>query len=141
MRTITLEEYHNELKAQKVPRDHLAVKCPVCGTIQSAFDLIAAGAGKDFEEVEKYLAFSCVGRWTKAGPFHRKGGKKSVPQTGCDWTLGGLFRLHNLEVITPDGKKHMRFECCTPEEAQQHRKDNEQSNNSDRRIGTHPEHA
>lgn len=119
-RTISLEQYHNELKAQKVPQIHLAMKCPVCGTIQSAFDLIAAGAGKDFEGVNSVLGFSCVGRWTKAGPY-RKG--KSPEQKGCDWTLGGLLHLHELEVEC-DGEKHMRFEVCTPEEAREHMRRN-----------------
>lgn len=112
--TMTLDEYHSALKAQGVPRDHLAMKCPICKTIQSASDLIAAGAGQDFAGVEKYLGFSCVGRFTKAGG-HKKW---SPPGRGCDWTLGGLFQIHELEVITPDGVHNPRFELATPEEAQ-----------------------
>ena len=64
MQTKTLDEYQSDVKAQGVPREHIAMKCPMCGTIQSAADLIAAGAGPDFDAVEKYLAFSCVGRFT-----------------------------------------------------------------------------
>lgn len=114
MKTMTLDEYRAQIKAQglEAPED-FAFKCPRCGTVQSARDLIAAGAGEDFEEVEKYLGFSCVGRWTGAGsPRKEPDGKP------CNWTLGGLFALHNLEVETPDGEKHPRFEVATPEEAQ-----------------------
>ncbi|SCX40568.1 VVA0879 family protein [Nitrosospira sp. Nsp1] len=114
--TMTLDEYVSALKAQGVPRDHFAVKCPICETIQSASDLIAAGAGKDFDDVEMYLGFSCVGRFTKAGE-HKRG---TAPGRGCNWTLGGLFQVHELEVITPDGVHNPRFELATPEEAQAH---------------------
>jgi hypothetical protein len=101
-----------------VPIEHCAMRCPMCDTIQSATDLIAAGAGKNFDEIEKYLGFSCVGRWTHEKPPPAKKGT----QQGCNWTLGGLFRTHKLTVTTPDGKAHARFELCTPEEAQAHMK-------------------
>lgn len=115
MQTMTLDEYRTAVKAQGVPREHVAMKCPMCGTVQSGADLIAAGAGANFEAVEQYLGFSCVGRFTGAGsPRKEPDGKP------CNWTLGGLFRLHKLEVVTPDGEKHFRFELVTPEEAQAH---------------------
>ena len=117
MRTITLDEFHTELKAQGVkPHEHLAFRCPICGTLQSGRDLIKAGAGKTWKDVEKYAGFSCVGRWTNAGP-HKKGNQ---PGRGCNWTLGGLLRIHVLEVVTPDGEHHPCFELATPEEAQIH---------------------
>lgn len=117
MRTLTVEEFQTELKAQGVrSHEHFAFRCVMCGTIQSGRDLIEAGAGKTFDEIEKFLGFSCVGRWTKAGP-HKKG---NPPGRGCDWTLGGLFNFHDLAVTTPDGEKHPRFELATPEEAQAH---------------------
>ena len=123
--TMTLSEYHEALSDQGVLMLEftvldLAMKCPMCGTIQSARDLIAAGAGKTFEEVEKFLGFSCVGRWTHGNPPPEVKGT----QSGCNWTLGGLFRTHELEVVTPDGRRHMRFMPCTPEEAQTHAKRN-----------------
>lgn len=116
MKIITLVEFHAELKAQGV-RSHedSAFVCPMCQTVQSGKDLIAAGAGKDFDEVEEYVGFSCVGRFTGAGsPRSKPDGKP------CNWTLGGLFLLHKLEVVTPDGKHHPRFELATPEQAQAH---------------------
>ncbi len=116
MKTMSVEEFQNILIAQGVPsHEHFAFKCPMCETVQSAADLIAAGAGANFDAVEKYVAYSCVGRWT-GQRFTResKGAGK-----GCDWTLGGLFRTHVLEVIF-EGKLHPRFEPATPEEAKAH---------------------
>lgn len=115
MQTMTLDEYKAAVTAQGVPHEHIAMKCPMCGVIQSGADLIAAGAGADFDAVEKYLAFSCVGRFTGAGSPRKKPDGKP-----CNWTLGGLFSLHKLEVVTPDGKKHPRFDLATPAEAQAH---------------------
>lgn len=67
MRKITVQEFKDELKAQGVSsHEHFAFKCPMCGTVQSSRDLIAAGAGSSFDEVERFLAFSCVGRWKGA---------------------------------------------------------------------------
>lgn len=118
MKKLTLDEYKRALLAQGVgSHEHFAMKCPMCQTIQSAADLIAAGAGADFYAVEKYLGFSCVGRFTGAGTPRRKPDGKP-----CNWTLGGLFALHKLVVVTPDGKEHPRFELATPEEAQEHMK-------------------
>lgn len=118
MRMISLADFLAELKAQGVPKMHLAFRCPACKTIQSASDLISAGAGNDFDSVEQYLGFSCVGRWTHGDPPPRP-----LPddfQGGCNWTLGGLLPIHELEVVTDDGKHHPRFAPCTPEEAQRH---------------------
>lgn len=94
---MTLEEFHTAIQTQGPERiEDVTFRCPKCRTLQSAQDLIDAGAGKNLVEVERYLGFSCVGRWDE--------------NKGCDWTLGGLFRIHKLEVITPDGEHHPRFE-------------------------------
>jgi hypothetical protein len=114
MQTMTLAEFQDALKSQCVPKEHLAFRCPMCGTIQSGFDLIAAGAGDQFEDVERYLGFSCIGRWLDKQP------PPGVPGRGCDWTLGGLLCCAKLMVLTPDGKRHPHFEPCTPDDARQH---------------------
>lgn len=111
---ISIAEYHARLRAQEVPREHLACKCVMCGTVQSMASLIAAGAGRTPEEVEKYFQFSCVGRFTNAGP-HKNG---APPGKGCDWTLGGLIGIAHLIVIDAAGGEHLRFELATKEEAQ-----------------------
>lgn len=117
MQTMTLEQFRETLKSQGVPNhEHFAFMCPMCETVQSGADLVDAGAGADFDSIEKYLGFSCVGRFT-GQKFTResKGAGK-----GCDWTLGGLFRTHKLEVVTHDGERHPRFEPVSPEVAQAH---------------------
>jgi len=87
----------------------------MCGTLQNAQDLIAAGAGSDFGEVATYLGFSCVGRFTSApSPRPTPDGRP------CNWTLGGVLHLHKLEVIDEDGTAHPHFEVASKEEAQHH---------------------
>ena len=111
---MTVSEFHDALKAQGQPsHKSVLLKCPMCQTLQSAESLINAGAGDDFEAVEKYLGFSCVGRFTGASSPRKKPDGKP-----CNWTLGGLFQTHKLEVITPDGKRHPHFEVATAAEAQ-----------------------
>jgi hypothetical protein len=114
MITMTLAELHDLLRKQGVERrEDYAVKCPICGTVQSAASMIAAGAGETFAEVEPFLGYSCIGRFT-GRPGHRRG---EPPGLGCNWTLGGLLRLHELEIVTPDGERHMRFMPASPAEA------------------------
>lgn len=113
MKTMTIPEFHAALHDQKAPsREDIAFKCVMCGTVQSARSFINAGAGKTMDDVDRWLGFSCVGRFTKAGP-HKKG---TPPGKSCDWTLGGLFTLHCLEVVDADGKKHPHFEPASPDE-------------------------
>ena len=116
MKIISLDEFHAALKAQGVPREKVLLKCPMCGTLQSMEALVMAGAGETTEEVEKYFGFSCIGRWTHQKPPPKTKGT----QVGCNWTLGGLLCLHDLEVVTPDDKKHPSFEVATPAEVKQH---------------------
>lgn len=107
MRKITLDELREELLAQGVPWEHLAFKCVSCGAIQSRQDLVDAGAAPTIEDAQRYWGFSCIGRF-------RRG-------VGCDWTLGGLFRIHVLEVDPGDGKEPFPcFEVATAEEAREH---------------------
>lgn len=114
MQRMTIDEFHAALKAQGVSsHEDCAFVCPMCKCVQSARDLIEAGAGADFDSVERYLGFSCVGRFTGASTPRREPDGKP-----CDWTLGGLFSTHRLEVVTEDGEVHPRFEVATPEQAQ-----------------------
>lgn len=112
MITMSLAEFQAAVRAQGVERIDAAFTCPRCATVQSARSLIAAGAGVDFDSVKRYLGFSCIGRFTGAGSARTK--PDGAP---CNWTLGGLFQLHELEVVTDDGKAHPHFEVATPEQA------------------------
>lgn len=104
MKTIDLEEF-KKIGRERFGDDTEKWKfvCPRCGESQSAEDLVKTGVDKS--DVEKYVGFSCIGRFTK--------------ERGCDWTLGGLFQLHNLEIVTDDGKHHPHFELA--ESAQPHK--------------------
>ena len=119
---ITVEELHARFKAQGVSaREHIASVCPICGTVQSIASLVKAGA--DPEKAETAMGFSCEGRWTNAGPWPADKDKSAKANArrairGCDWTLGGLFRIHRLEVLTPDGKAHPYFGIATADQAQ-----------------------
>lgn len=82
--------------------------CPMCDTPQSAEDFMKAGVG--IEDIPKYLGFSCIGRFTGKGtPTEKNKGN------GCNWTLGGLFSLHKVEVIMGDGTVYPSFDIYNPE--------------------------
>lgn len=89
---------------------HWAFVCPVCGTVQSAESLIRAGVKRAM--VDGALGFACVGRFTGAGE-HEQGER---PGRGCDYTLGGLFKLHELEVEM-DGRRNPMFNLASNEQA------------------------
>jgi hypothetical protein len=118
---VTIPEFHRRLLSQGVStREHFALVCPVCGTVQSIASLRRAGAPED--RIEGALGFSCEGRFSNVGtwPSAKDCSAKADERRGvrgCDWTLGGLFQLHELEVIADDGTVHPRFRVATPEEA------------------------
>lgn len=122
MERITIEQLHERFKAQGASsREHIAVKCPVCGTVQSMASLAKAGAPAD--RIENVIGFSCEGRFSNAGPWpsdKRKGKSFDARRAvrGCDWTLGGLFRIHTLEVINAEGVPQPTFEVASADEAQ-----------------------
>lgn len=123
MEKLEIDEFHARLKLQGVSSlGHVCLVCPVCGTPQSRASLEAAGATA--EEAERIFGFSCEGRLTKVGPWPGSTDRsaKAVARRkvrGCDWTLGGLFKLHVLEVVTKDGVTHPLFAIARPEVAQE----------------------
>lgn len=105
MRTVKLKDFIKEAETL-YGKDAKKWKfiCPMCDTIQSAEDLIAAGVDK--AKVKNYIGFSCIGRWTGAGSHLKSKGKGN----GCDWTLGGFFLAHTLVIENAEGKKQASFE-------------------------------
>lgn len=113
---LTIEEFQTACTEQAPSRDLIVFRCPACGCLQTAQELMQAGAGISFDAVERYLGFSCIGRFTGAGSPREKA--DGLP---CNWTLGGFLQIHELEVVTPDGKSHPHFALATRQEAEAHR--------------------
>lgn len=116
--TITIPELQTRMKAQGVSaREHIAFVCPRCATVQSMSLLGLAGVPA--ERQEAYIGFSCVGRFLNSGPSARGAKAPGRPGgVGCDWTLGGLFSLHELQVDRGDGEKPQpSFAIATAEQA------------------------
>lgn len=105
VKEVTIEEFMAEgnLLFGPHPKDW-KFKCVRCKTVQSMEDLVAAGASP--EEAEGLIGFSCIGRLTGAGEMKEGEG----PGRGCNWSLGGLFQLHEKAVLMPDGHKRRVFE-------------------------------
>ena len=97
---IPVSELHARLKAQGVSNpNHCAFVCPICGTVQSMASLVKAGASPN--AALRMIGFSCEGRLTNAGEWPSDANKTTKARKrrqvrGCDWTLGGMFRVHKL---------------------------------------------
>lgn len=115
-RVISQADFYALVNAQGVAREDTAFTCVTCGTVQSMRSLVAAGATP--ERAENTIGFSCEGRLRGAKGATRERTPADPNVRGCDWSLGGLFTLHTLEVEMPDGKRHRTFELATPEQAQ-----------------------
>jgi hypothetical protein len=76
--------------------------CPACRTVQTIEDLLNAGLPRN--QVDGVVAFSCIGRLTGQSDEGITAKNNGLPWTkGCNWTLGGLLRIHKLEVTFGDG--------------------------------------
>lgn len=93
----TLAEWRAEagLRFGPDPRDW-RFRCVSCGHVQSIASILEHTPDRDRELVGNQVAFSCEGRWVKG--------------VGCDWTLGGLFTIHKVEVVMEDGAICPSFE-------------------------------
>ena len=111
MKTMELSEFLAEAEKRFGPNSaDWKFVCPACGTSQSARDLVAAGVPK--EKVDSYIGFSCIGRFTNQGDKGITMKQQGKPwNKGCNWTLGGLFSIHELTVIK-DGVRHAHFDLA-----------------------------
>jgi hypothetical protein len=119
MKTMTQEEFLTEAKARfgDNTRDWKFV-CPMCGTTQSVEQLINAvvASGGKKEDVHGYIGFSCIGRFNKQGDAGIAAKNRGEAwDKGCNWTLGGLFHMHTLEVVLENGHKRPTFELAEVE--------------------------
>lgn len=82
-------------------------RCTSCGHEQSIREVMERHPNLNPDDVKAWIYFSCEGReWAC---------KREKPEVGCDWTLGGLFQIHKIEVATPDGKTVPAFEFAHPD--------------------------
>ena len=115
MKSISQDEFLAEAKARFGDKArNWKFVCPACGTMQSVQQLqdavVASGGTKD--DVHRYIAFSCIGRFNNQGDAGISAKNKGQPwDKGCNWTLGGLLRIHTLEVLI-DGKPRPTFELA-----------------------------
>lgn len=116
-RMIELSSFYTLMKAQEVPRQHVAFVCPMCKVVQSMASIAVACETHQvdvaFDNVELSIGFSCLGRFIDA-PSPRK----DPDGEPCNWTLGGLLQTHRLVVDLEDGKLRPVFVPATPEDAQ-----------------------
>lgn len=87
MEKISLDDFKKKIKDNFGSLNDAEFICPSCKTVQTPQDLIDNGAGKDLDEVNGLIGYSCIGRFNDE-------------KIGCNWTLGGLFQIHELEVIS-----------------------------------------
>lgn len=87
IRTLTHSEWHTEA-TRRFGDDHRAwrFRCPRCGNIQSIASVLEHNPS--LKDPSNWIYVSCEGR--------------HVPGHGCDWTLGGLFKIHTVEVVVDD---------------------------------------
>ncbi|MDE2101110.1 MAG: hypothetical protein KGL39_27935 [Patescibacteria group bacterium] len=114
MKTMTQAEWlaEGEKRFGKRARDWRFV-CPACGTVQSVQQYLDAGLSK--ERVHAVMAYSCVGRYTGQGDQGIAAKARGETWTqGCNWTLGGLFQIHTMEVLFENGKRRPVFEFAEP---------------------------
>lgn len=111
MKQMTHEEFLAEGKRRFGPKArHWKFVCPACGTVQTGQQYLDAGVSE--EDVFDVIAYSCIGRFTGQGDAgilaHHRGEKWDK---GCNWTLGGLLRIHTLEVLI-EGRARPTFELA-----------------------------
>lgn len=90
-------------------------RCPICGNTYTREEMLKAYQTLyqcDWETAQEETAamvgLTCMGRISNT--------------EGCDYTLGGLFKVCRREVTTPDGKQHPVFEFATEDHKVPHRK-------------------
>lgn len=64
--------------------DNWKFKCPICGHIQSIKSVLEHGPSLERQKVQDWIHYNCEGRINEG--------------YGCDWTLGGFFHVHKVEV-------------------------------------------
>jgi len=79
----------------------IAFRCPMCKVETKGQEWLDYG-----QKGEAMLGFSCIGRLK--GTDQGLETKNRTP-TGCNYTNGGLFQLHSIEVHDPDDDHIHKF--------------------------------
>ena len=104
MQVLTQDEFLDEAARRFGPILNWKFVCPACGTIQSVQQFLDAGVAKD--QIDSIIGFSCIGRFTGQTDAGIIAHNHKKPWTkGCNWTLGGLLKLHKLEVVIGDYRR------------------------------------
>ncbi len=117
MKTIPQSEFVAEATKRFGPKArNWQFVCPACGTLQTPQQFLDAGVSED--KVRTVMGFSCIGRYTGQGDAGIAAKSKGLPwDRGCNWTLGGLLRIHTLALILDDGSHSPIFELAPPANA------------------------
>lgn len=109
MKTLTYKEFcelGEELFGDPNPSTWWFI-CPACAHSQQGKDMLEKYPKKK-EYIWNSFYFSCEGRLMKSGKSALY--DKPTPETGCDYTNGGLFQLAKTKVKSEDGNEIMVFE-------------------------------
>mgnify|MGYP001021170312 CR=1 FL=1 len=119
METVTLEEFQARCWAQGVPWEHVAFKCPQCGTVQSMASLMLMGC--PIPEAESALGVKCEGHYSGSGPFGPIRTLAFVPPRGCKMSLtdpAPVLHSHAGLKVVMGNFSYPLFALATPGEAQ-----------------------
>lgn len=98
-KTMTYEDWHKRgTELYGANHDKWVFACPACGHEQSLEGVISRNPAIIRDEAARWIYFACEGRHNHA--------------VGCNWTLGGLFHFHELEITMdgdPKGSPAFRF--------------------------------
>lgn len=75
------------------------LKCVSCGHVQSITSILKNNPKLEKKDVVDWFFMSCEGRVNGKGidAFKIQKGD-DFSKDGCNWTLGGLFEIHEVEV-------------------------------------------
>jgi len=86
--------------------------CPMCNKVQSVQDFLNLKERMDEDTIRGHIGFSCIGTFNGRGTEILFNDNNEKSKHGCNYTLGGLFQIHTIEIKDNDGKTHPRFELA-----------------------------
>jgi hypothetical protein len=98
MQVIKFDDFKNQGEALfgRDPKDWL-FECPNCKAAQSFHDFTDLGITT--ENTCYLLGVECIGRYDKS--------------KGCTWMLGDAIKIHEVEIINPNGRHQPHFKLVS----------------------------